>query len=62
MCLNSVFYCLAVSYKSRVDKDQVRNRLDVGMRQGCQGGLRDEKRMTDLMDPRLLGQASIRPG
>jgi hypothetical protein len=48
-----------------VDKGQVRSRLDVGVRQGCQGGLRDElekKRTNVLMNPRLLGQASLRPG
>lgn len=63
--MNSVFYCLAVSHRSRVDKGQVRSRLDVGVRQGCQGGLRDElekKRTNVLMNPRLLGQASLRPG
>lgn len=64
MRLNSVFYCLAVSHKARVDKGQVRSRLHVGIRQGCQGGLRNEpekRRMTALMDPRLSGQASIGP-
>lgn len=63
--MNYVFYCLAVSHRSRVDKGQVRSRLDVGVRQGCQGGLRDElekKRTNVLMNPRLLGQASLRPG
>lgn len=62
MRLNSVFYCLAVSHKSRVDKGQVRSRLHVGMRQGCQGGLRKElekRRMTAVVDPRLSGQASV---
>lgn len=61
--MNSVFYCLAVSHRSRVDNGQVRSRLDVGARQGCQGGLRDEmekKRTNILMNPRLLGQASLR--
>lgn len=39
--------------------------MEVGVRQGCQGGLRNElekKRMNVLLVPRLLGQASIRTG
>lgn len=48
-----------------MDKGQVRNKMEVGVRQGCQGGLRnelEEKRMNVLVVPRFLGQASIRPG
>lgn len=66
MCVSGFCFLLSVvSHRFRVDKGQVRSRLDVGVRQGCQGRLKNElekKSMNVLMDPSLSRQASLRPG